>query len=452
MNSPNNRRRASQNGCKVCAPLGACLAICGIEGAVPFLHGSQGCATYIRRYMISHFKEPVDIASSNFEESAAIFGGERNLITGLRNVYNKYHPEMIGIATTCLAETMGEDVNLYLSNRKNEIEELSDTRTFFVSTPSYCHTHAEGFWNTLLALASRFAKTSAKSDHITLFPGMLSPADIRYLKEILSNFGISGHLIPDYSDTLDGPIWSEYLRIPEGGTPFEHIENMGSAAMTIEFTDRLVAADSPADLLKARCGVPSVRMPLPIGITATDRFFDSLTSLTGGDCPEVYKAERARLLDAYVDGHKYVFGATAVLYGEQDMVVAMARFLAEIGVRPVICASGGKSGKLETALESSISDRYFFPEYIEEEADFALIERMSNHLCPDLIIGNSKGYSMSRRLGIPLIRVGFPIHDRFGGQRILHVGYRGAAALFDRIVNSLIEVKQYKNPVGYTYM
>ena len=49
---------STRNACKLCAPLGACLVFRGIEGAVPFLHGSQGCATYMRRYIISHFRSP----------------------------------------------------------------------------------------------------------------------------------------------------------------------------------------------------------------------------------------------------------------------------------------------------------------------------------------------------------------------------------------------------------
>ena len=57
---------ATRNPCKLCSPLGASLVFKGIRGAVPILHGSQGCATYIRGYFISHFREPVDIASSNF--------------------------------------------------------------------------------------------------------------------------------------------------------------------------------------------------------------------------------------------------------------------------------------------------------------------------------------------------------------------------------------------------
>ncbi len=63
-------------------------------------------------------------------------------------------------------------------------------------------------------------------------------------------------------------------------------------------------------------------------------------------------------------------------------------------------------------------------------------------LKPDFVIGSSKGAKLARELGVPLIRVGFPIHDRIGGQRILHLGYRGAQQLFDLVVNTLLEVKQ----------
>jgi nitrogenase molybdenum-iron protein NifN len=48
--------------------------------------------------------------------------------------------------------------------------------------------------------------------------------------------------------------------------------------------------------------------------------------------------------------------------------------------------------------------------------------------------------------------VGFPIHDRFGGQRILHLGYRGAQSLLDRIVNAVIARKQETSDVGYSYI
>ena len=88
---------ATTNACKLCKPLGASLAFRGIESCVPFLHGSQGCATYMRRYIISHFNEPIDIASSSLGEKQAIYGGGPNLKLGLQNVTSRRKP----VATMC---------------------------------------------------------------------------------------------------------------------------------------------------------------------------------------------------------------------------------------------------------------------------------------------------------------------------------------------------------------
>jgi len=57
-----------------------------------------------RRYIISHFREPMDIAASGLRESSTIFGGGKNLHRGLRNVTAQYKPSMIGVATTCQSD------------------------------------------------------------------------------------------------------------------------------------------------------------------------------------------------------------------------------------------------------------------------------------------------------------------------------------------------------------
>jgi nitrogenase molybdenum-iron protein NifN len=49
-----------------------------------------------------------------------------------------------------------------------------------------------------------------------------------------------------------------------------------------------------------------------------------------------------------------------------------------------------------------------------------------------LVISNSHAVETSRRLGVPLLRAGFPQYDLVGGYQRLWVGYRGTRqALFD---------------------
>ena len=70
--------------------------------------------------------------------------------------------------------------------------------------------------------------------------------------------------------------------------------------------------------------------------------------------PGKYSGQRSRLVDSYVDGHKYVFGKKAVLYGPQDQIVSVAGFLNEIGMIPVLCGTGEKTGLLESAYEECL--------------------------------------------------------------------------------------------------
>ncbi|HWR03383.1 MAG TPA: nitrogenase component 1, partial [Humidesulfovibrio sp.] len=134
---------STTNACKLCTPLGATLAFKGVEGAIPFLHGSQGCATYMRRYIISHFREPMDIASSSLGEKNAIYGGGPNLKKGLLNAMQKYGAKVIGVATTCLTETIGDDVPRLLHEFRAEFGDLPLAEVVHVSTPSYSGTHMD---------------------------------------------------------------------------------------------------------------------------------------------------------------------------------------------------------------------------------------------------------------------------------------------------------------------
>ncbi|MDP2106914.1 MAG: nitrogenase component 1, partial [Desulfobulbaceae bacterium] len=414
---------STTNACKLCSPLGASLAFKGVAGAVPFLHGSQGCATYMRRYIISHFNEPIDIASSALGEKNAVFGGGPNLKLGLTNVIKKYHPEMIGIATTCLTETIGDDVERFLAEYAREVNDPSLLPYLVrVSTPSYSGSHMDGFHAAVTSIIEALSVPGPVSEIVTLLPGLVSPADLRHLKEIMADFSLPVVILPDYSDTLDGPAMSRYENIPAGGTSIADIAKTGSGQAVIEFGRTLASYAGGGHLLMKRFGLARHCLGLPMGIRETDAFVDVLAGMSRREAlPAWLVAERGRLVDAMVDGHKYLFGKRAVIYGEEDLVVGLAAFLAEIGVRPVLCASGGKSGHLAKAIEAVCSGMMDEMPIVHDGTDFFEIGEQAESLAPDLIIGNSKGYPLARKLDIPLVRLGFPIHDRMGGQRILHL-------------------------------
>ncbi|GAB7024144.1 nitrogenase component 1 [Salidesulfovibrio brasiliensis] len=444
---------STTNACKLCTPLGASLAFKGVEGAVPFLHGSQGCATYMRRYIISHFREPIDIASSALGEKHAVYGGGPNLKKGILNVMKKYSPSLVGVASTCLTETIGDDMGLILHEFRNDFGDLDLPDVVHVSTPSYQGTHSDGFNRAVHALVDQLADPeAAKSERVALFPGMVSPADIRLLKDIFREYGLTPTVLPDISETLDGPALEDYEPVASGGTPVSEIKALSGAAASVEFGSCL-PKDSAGLCLEKRFGIENDRLRIPLGIRGADALHDVLCELSGLECmPRRYKLERGRLVDAYVDGHKYVFGKRAVVYGEENLVVALTAFLAEIGVQPVLVGTGAEGKGIAASIEAACEG--VLPELplVREGVDFHDIAEEAETMSPELVLGNSKGQRYARAWNAPLIRVGFPIHDRFGGQRLKTVSYEGTQELYDRIVNALIEKKQSDSPVGWGYI
>jgi len=447
----------TRNACKLCTPLGAVLAVSGIQGAMTILHGSQGCATYIRRYLISHFREPLDVASTSFTEHSAVFGGKNQLVQAVRNLVLQYQPQLVCVATTCLAETIGEDVPAHLQVARVELSQMGMDSTILcnVATPAYKGTHREGFQAAVLALVqacissvpANSALVSANS--VAVFAGMVSPADLRWLHGVMSGFGIPYCLAPDYSETMDGGLWQDWHAVPPGGTALQTVAATRCFQAAVELG--WVEGPSAAAWLAETHGLEHRRLELPVGILLTDRFLETLEELSGSPRAASFKTARNRLADSYVDAHKYLANVPVLLYGEEDFVVALASWVRETGMIPQICASGAKTSQMEARIARVVPDWGKHGERCLPETDFLTMEQLAKDSGVRLVLGNSKGFKAASSLAIPHVRVGFPIHDRYGGQRLLHLGYEGAQAMFDAVVNALIEQRQEGDSIGYTY-
>lgn len=441
--SSRNFVNLNANPCKMCMPLGGVLAFKGIENSMVILHGSQGCSTYIRRHMATHYNEPIDIASSSLTEDGTVYGGSKNLKSGLRNLIKLYNPSTIGVLTTCLAETIGEDINGIVKEFIEEEKEfdMAALKIITVPTPGYSGSQAEGYYKALRKIVEQVAEEGEKNKKINIIAGNLNPGDIRNIKSIMESIGVEYILLPDVSETLDGPHNKEYKRIADGGTKLSDIKDMANSIATIEMGMVIDEEDSPGLYLKETFGVPLYKCGIPIGLINTDEFLSLLTIISGKELPETFKAQRGRYLDAMIDNHKYNGEARALVYGEPELVLAIVKTCTENGILPKIIATGSKNNKLKSLLENELKG-FSEKSIILDDTDFETIEKYANEEKINIMIGNSDGRRMASRLSLSIVRIGFPVHDRVGAQRQFFTGYNGSSFFIDDTANIILEHKE----------
>lgn len=424
--------------------MGAVTALYGIRGCMSILHGSQGCATYIRRHMATHYNEPVDVASSSLTEQGTVFGGEENLLRGIDNLIAQYHPEVVGVATTCLAETIGEDVGAILHKYRSS-HPNSKVKLLSVASPGYGGTQNEGYFRALRSVLEQVEMERSSHSGINIITPHISPADTRWLKDLLNFSGLSYVLLPDLSENLDGVHAPVYDRLPNQGTSLEQISAMAGAQMTIELSQFVEPELSPAQYLYDIHQVPFVRLGLPVGIEATDTFINVLEDL-GATFPPALEQERGRLADTMIDAHKYCADARTAVFGEPDLVAACVGLCLENGTIPLVAAAGSVCPSLSQALLEPMSRgaALWFEQdpIVCSDCDFEQIEALCLSQKVNLMIGNSDGRRISHRQHIPLIRLGFPIHDRVGGQHVRMLGYTASQQLVEQIANTMLARKE----------
>jgi nitrogenase molybdenum-iron protein NifN len=428
---------ATVNPCSMCMPMGSVLVFRGIEGCMPLFHGSQGCSTYMRLYLAHHFREPVDIASSALSEKGAVYGGAANLKQGLKNVINGYHPKLIGIATTCLAETIGDDVPQIVREFQAEEPLAKDVTIISVSTPSYAASHEVGYRVALKGLVQTMARKSKQSGRINVLVGaIISPADVRYLRRFLDDWGLGYILMPDISETLDAPLCQDPPLIPAGGTLLHDIRDTANSKATLTIGG-WVQEPGAGDYLEREFEVPHIALPLPLGQEFTDRLAANLEELTGISMPVSYEQERGRLLDTMVDAHKILSDVKTAVYGDTEMVLGITRIMTELGMRTQIVASGAANPAFaEKAKELAPGSKVMMG------ADFSQIAEEASSRDIELMVGPFTGRGIARKEKIPLLRVGLPNHDRYGASHQLLLGYEGSMYLVEGMANALLEGRE----------
>ncbi len=438
-----NKKFSVVNPSKMCQPMGAVQALLGVNETMPIIHGSQGCSTYIRFQLTRHFREPIEVASTSMSEKTVIYGGEFNLMKALKNVSEKQNPKLIAVTSSCLTETIGEDMEGIIEKFKDANYDKDLPIIVPISTPSYVESHVEGYNRTIKALVEYLAEPSGPNGKINIINGILSPADVRNVKYLLNELHCENIMLTDTSENLDAPLSEDTLNLYNDGTSIEEIQDTANSIGTISISKHV---DSAAEFLEKQFGVKSVSGPLPVGLENTDQFVTNICELTGLKVPESVKKDRGRLLDAMVDAHSYNYHRKVAIFGDPDFVSGMTRFTSEMGMLPTVVCTGAKSNRFTEDI-NIIADENGIDPVILDGDDLYDMHREIKNVGADILIGNSYGASIADEENIPLFRAGFPIFDRMGAQRISTLCYRGGIDFVDRITNTLLDF--YYDEAGY---
>jgi len=444
-----SRKSAAVNPLKMSQPIGAALAFMGLRGCMPLLHGSQGCTSFGLVLFVRHFKEAIPMQTTAMSEVATVLGGFENVEQAVLNIVNRTKPEIIGIASTGVTETKGDDVEGFIRLIRQRHPELENFPLVYVSTPDFTGAFQDGWEKAVTNLVRELVRkpeNAARKDMkaVNVLPGShLTPGDIEELRTIIEDFGLEPTFLPDIGQSLDGHIPDDFTPTTIGGVGVEEVAAMGNAGWTIAVGAQMRAA---AEAMQEKTGVPYRLFEKLCGLEAGDELIAFLTEISGRPAPTKYRRQRGQLIDAMLDGHFHIGGRKLAIGAEPDMLYDIGSLLHDMGAQIEAAV---------TTTQSPVLEKLETQEVVI--GDLEDLETLASQRGCDLLVTHAHGRQAAERLKIPFHRMGIPTFDRIGAAHEVSVGYRGARDLIFKIANLIIAHREatahvtpdtWRNPWG----
>ncbi len=429
------------NPLKVSQPVGASLAFLGLARSLPLEHGARGCTSFNKLFFMRHFREPIPLQTTAMDHVATVLGADSHVVEALQTIARKNRPDVIGLITTGLSETQGTDIDGTLRLFRRTYPEHAAMAIVPVNATDTLGCLESGFALAVQAIVKHLVPESRSAGRrprqvTILASSMLTPADIEAIQEWVAAFGLTALLIPDIGDSLNGHlIEAGYSTLTYGGTACADIASAGESLATLVIGPSLGAA---ADALHARTGVPDFRFGGLMGLADCDAFIATLSRLSGQPVPALIERQRAQLQDAMVDCHFYLGNIAVALAADSDLLGSLGGFLRDMGARVVAAVASADSPRLADLPFDEV-----------RVGDLEDLENLARQHQARLLIANSHGTDIAERLGLPLLRAGFPLYDAVGGHAKTWVGYRGSRQTLFEIANLLLgrrhEIAPYRS-------
>ena len=175
-----------------CSMPGVWRALSFVRGALVVFHSPRPCAHIAHGMDVSSFHRltaagtsvrlsPVPLLTSGLSENEAVFGGEERLRECLRFAAQKYHPQAVFIANSCVSGVIGDDTQAIAA----EMEEELGLPVTAVSAHGFLDgEYYAGYLDAARALVDRFMQPAERKDGTVVLLGDCGGVHGEYVKEL----------------------------------------------------------------------------------------------------------------------------------------------------------------------------------------------------------------------------------------------------------------------------
>ena len=391
-------------------------ALSGVTDAITIIHARPGChcGILLLRALGSN-QNDIRIVGTAFHAQDMIYGAERTLADSIRLSYENFEPALIAVLNCSAPAIMGDDIEGVILSLKKEIP----AEILSLSTGGYEGPAWIGYEETLTEL-TRFMVERDKEENSVNIIGFKQDeiraySDLLEIERMLNRQGITVNSVLTNSR-------------------FEVIKKASKASLNIVLGgDGLESAKS----MKEKFDLPYVITPYPFGLNNSIDFMELVTRALNKEINREFIAaekeaikERIEKVFLLLEG---IYDTSVAVVGDGGRAFDLAKFLSnELGFNVKILAITSKN----YLTQDRVKEDYF--ESLLIEPDRLEMNEAIKSGGVEMIFGSSMEKKLAFELGVPQVRIFYPVLDEVSISDSPYAGFKGTIQLTENIINAVI--------------
>ncbi|MDR3315523.1 MAG: hypothetical protein LBS98_03455 [Coriobacteriales bacterium] len=428
-------RKRSFSQCLGCSTSNAACMVTLVQDGAVISHGPVGCSTCLHEFAFTYrvnaplrgITKPTarHVYTTNLTEDETVFGGNEKLAATIRGVFERDHPNVIFIITTCASGIIGDDV-----------EGVADAVEEEIGIPVvaiFCEGFRSKVWTT--GFDAGYHGIARK----IIKPPALDAEGNAIRRPVINVINFWG------SDIFSA--WFNRFGIEANYiTPYSTVDSLAHASEAIASVQACSTLGSyMSSVLEQEYGVKAIRTSPPYGVPATDRWLRELGELLGKPevAEQIIAEEREKYLSRIEELRAQLVGKTAYVTAGAGHGHSLLALLGELGLKaqgaaifhhdPINDIEADESD----ALAHTVRDYGNVPNFnVCNKQEFELVN-MLTRIRPDILLARHGGMTLwGAKLGIPSLLIG---DEHYG------MGYSGLVNYGERILETLENDEFVKN-------